>query len=246
MESEMPTESIRWREDEGSVVLIDDHAEFLEEFSLLAKRNFPIHVITARSSIEGIEKILEIDEPESVKIIAIFVDLHMEDDFSGFRVIEKVRKDDRMGHIPIIVISQSDRQEDIAQSYIMGANSYIKKPADFSATRRVLMDALLYWTKINRPEVNPKKHDSPTRGEVRRDVAGRLTELAIFRNARAFRMRAKLNRQELARLSGVSYQMINKIENRQPVRVGHLLTVVRALEMALGTRINLDYEIDKI
>ena len=68
---------------------------------------------------------------------------------SGLEVLETLKVDPNLRHIPIIVLTTSSREEEIAKSYANGANSYVTKPVDFDEFVRKIKDIKLYWTLTN-------------------------------------------------------------------------------------------------
>jgi CheY-like chemotaxis protein len=61
---------------------------------------------------------------------------------TGFEVLEKVRATERLASTPIIILSTSIRDEDVARGYRLGANTYIRKPSNLLKTIEVLGQ---YW-----------------------------------------------------------------------------------------------------
>jgi CheY-like chemotaxis protein len=82
----------------------------------------------------------------------ILLDL-MTPDMDGYRVIEKVRANDTLKTIPIIVLSANSRQENIDRSYQLGANAFVIKPKDDASMDSMLKVTLQYWyQKAVRPD----------------------------------------------------------------------------------------------
>lgn len=68
---------------------------------------------------------------------------------SGLEVLETLKVDPDLRHIPIIMLTTSSREEEIVKSYANGANSYVTKPVDFDEFVRKIKDIKLYWTLTN-------------------------------------------------------------------------------------------------
>ncbi len=49
----------------------------------------------------------------------------------GLQVLRQIRADDRTSRLPVVILTTSREEQDVAQSYDLGANSYIRKPVDF-------------------------------------------------------------------------------------------------------------------
>jgi two-component system response regulator len=69
----------------------------------------------------------------------------------GLEVLRRLKGDERTRNIPVVVLTSSAEQPDIATAYGLGANSYIVKPVDFEAFSRAVSDLGLYWLLVNRP-----------------------------------------------------------------------------------------------
>lgn len=68
---------------------------------------------------------------------------------NGFEVLEEVKSDPALRSIPVVMLTVSDRDEDILRSYASGACSYIRKPVDFEKLREVVKQFELYWTIVS-------------------------------------------------------------------------------------------------
>jgi CheY-like chemotaxis protein len=68
----------------------------------------------------------------------------------GIEVTKALKSDERTKRIPIVIMTSSKEESDIAASYELGANSYIVKPLDFASLAEVARQAGYYWLVINR------------------------------------------------------------------------------------------------
>jgi len=74
----------------------------------------------------------------------------------GLQVLRRIRADDRTRRLPVVILTTSSEEDDIAQSYDLGANSYIRKPVDFIQFVEAVQKLGLYWLVMNEPPP-PKK-----------------------------------------------------------------------------------------
>ena len=79
----------------------------------------------------------------------ILLDLKMPK-VDGIEVLRTVKADERTRHIPIVIMTSSQEERDIANGYALGANSYIVKPLDFKSLVDVAAQVGFYWLAINR------------------------------------------------------------------------------------------------
>jgi DNA-binding response OmpR family regulator len=67
---------------------------------------------------------------------------------NGIEVLAKIRADAALTVIPVIMLTASDREEDIVRSYTLGSNTYIQKPVQFQAFLHALDVLGEYWIVI--------------------------------------------------------------------------------------------------
>ena len=67
----------------------------------------------------------------------------------GLEVLRRIRADPRTRLLPVVVLTGSREEQDIAESYSRGANSYIRKPVDFKEFTTVVGQLGLYWLILN-------------------------------------------------------------------------------------------------
>jgi CheY-like chemotaxis protein len=68
----------------------------------------------------------------------------------GIEVTREIKGNERTKHIPVVVMTSSNEESDIAECYKLGANSYIVKPLDFVSLAEVARQAGYYWLAVNR------------------------------------------------------------------------------------------------
>lgn len=72
----------------------------------------------------------------------------------GLEVLRRVRADARTRRMPIVILTSSREEQDLAAGYDLGANSYIRKPVDFNQFTAAIGQLGLYWLVWN--EAPPK------------------------------------------------------------------------------------------
>jgi two-component system response regulator len=75
----------------------------------------------------------------------------------GLEVLQRIRSDERTCRLPVVILTSSDEESDILQSYQRGANSYIRKPVDFIQFTEAVRQLRLYWLVLNVPPPRNKK-----------------------------------------------------------------------------------------
>jgi len=66
-------------------------------------------------------------------------------------VLRRLRSDERTRRVPVVVMTSSGEQQDLLQSYGLGANSYIRKPVDFNQFTETMRQLGVYWLVLNEP-----------------------------------------------------------------------------------------------
>ena len=67
----------------------------------------------------------------------------------GLEVLRQMRADARARLVPVVILTSSAEERDIAESYGLGANSYVRKPVDFAQFHEATRQLALYWLVLN-------------------------------------------------------------------------------------------------
>ncbi len=73
----------------------------------------------------------------------------------GLEVLRRLRADERTRSLPVVILTSSKEEQDLVQGYGLGANSYIRKPVDFTQFTEAVRQVGLYWLLLNEPQPRP-------------------------------------------------------------------------------------------
>lgn len=117
----------------------DDRLFFTDAFDEL-KINTVVNTVN-----NGVQLMDFLNNPESVLPNIIFLDLNMPIK-SGIDCLKEIKQNDKFKDIAIAIYSTSSSDEDVENTFVLGANIYIKKPSDFNTLKKVLNEVVtLNW-----------------------------------------------------------------------------------------------------
>jgi len=140
---------------EVEILLVEDNPADVElTLRALTSHHLANQLFVCRDGAEAIDFFFG-DAPNALRDIGviprvILLDLNLPK-VDGLEVLRRLKADERTRTIPVVVLTSSAEQPDIAAAYRLGANSYIVKPVDFEAFSRAVSDLGLYWLLVNRP-----------------------------------------------------------------------------------------------
>ena len=125
----------------------------------LEKSHIANELVVAEDGQEALDYLFDSDPLTGQKMndlpALILLDLKLPK-LDGLQVLRRIRADEYTSRLPIVILTTSSEEDDIAQSYDLGANSYIRKPVDFKQFVEAVQHLGLYWLVINQPPP-PKK-----------------------------------------------------------------------------------------
>jgi CheY-like chemotaxis protein len=131
-----------------AILLVEDNpADVKITQRALRESAVPVELIVVRDGQEAVDYLLRQPPYDAVGWRSpdlILLDLNLPG-MNGREVLERVRANDALRHVPVVVLTTSRRQEDVQQMYASGANTYIEKPQDFTRFVEVLQTIQRYW-----------------------------------------------------------------------------------------------------
>jgi two-component system, response regulator len=134
-----------------TILLVEDNPDD-EALALraLRKNNIANHVDVARDGVEAIEYLLGdaaiAGRRELPQVVLLDLKLPRID---GLEVLRRIRAESRTRLLPVVILTSSNEQRDLVESYSLGANSYIRKPVDFAQFSEAVRQLGLYWLVLN-------------------------------------------------------------------------------------------------
>ena len=129
------------------ILLVEDNA-YDEALTLRAfrKSGLESYVVVARDGLEALERLFGgVPLP-----CLVLLDLQLPR-LDGFEVLRRLRARPATRLVPVVILSSSLEREDLATSYALGANSYIRKPVDFAEFIVTAEQLGQYWLGLNQP-----------------------------------------------------------------------------------------------
>jgi two-component system response regulator len=146
---------------EKTILLVEDNADD-EKLTLraLKQNNIGNKVVVARNGVEAIDYLFGTGAYAGRDLSAmpqvVLLDLKLPK-LDGLEVLRRVRADERTKLLPIVILTSSNEEMDRINGYGLGANSYVRKPVDFSQFSEAARQLGLYWLVLN--ESAPARRD---------------------------------------------------------------------------------------
>lgn len=133
------------------ILLVEDNSDDeLLTLRALKNNNISNEVIVARDGQQALDYFF--GEGASARTIptVMLLDLKLPK-VDGLEVLRRIRADERTRMQPVVILTSSKEEQDLLTSYRLGANSYIRKPVDFSQFLEAIRQLGLYWLVMNEP-----------------------------------------------------------------------------------------------
>lgn len=139
-----------------TILLVEDNPDD-EALTLRALKNNNIlnDVRVARDGQQALDCFFGEGASEWPAPAVVLLDLKLPK-IDGLEVLRRVRADPRTRLQPIVILTSSREELDITTAYSLGANSYIRKPVDFSQFMEAIRQIGLYWLVLNEPAVQKR------------------------------------------------------------------------------------------
>jgi len=139
--------------DARTILVVEDNPDD-EELTLRSLRRARLanEVVVARDGSEALDYLYgggDYAERDPAQVPAlVLLDLKLPK-VDGIAVLKRIRAEPLTRYLPVVVMTSSSEDEDMVRSYDSGANSYVRKPVDFSEFATAVQQLGLYWLVIN-------------------------------------------------------------------------------------------------
>lgn len=146
--------------DRHKILLVEDNPDDIElTLRAMARSNIANQVVVARDGVEALDYLFGEgthagrDTSEMPQVVLLDLKLPRLD---GHQVLRRIRENPRTRTLPVVILTSSDEEPDLLESYALGANSYVRKPVDFSHFLDAASQLGLYWLVLNLSPTAPK------------------------------------------------------------------------------------------
>ena len=143
-----------------TILLVEDNPDDAKLTLRAFKRNNMLNpILVARDGVEALDMLFArgayAERTGKPLPTLIILDLKLPK-LDGLGVLKAVRGDGRTRLIPVVILTSSKEDEDLIQSYSLGANSYVRKPVDFAEFLEAVRILGIFWLMTNEPP--PERH----------------------------------------------------------------------------------------
>lgn len=137
------------------ILLVEDNPDDIElTLDAFKRANILNEVVVVRDGVEALDYLFgkgaHADRDASDQPAVILLDLKLPK-LDGAEVLSRIRTDERTRLTPVVVLTSSREDEDRYRCYSNGANSFVRKPVDFTQFLDAARQLGLYWVLLNEP-----------------------------------------------------------------------------------------------
>lgn len=143
------------------ILLVEDSPRDLElTLAALEKCQLANEIIIARDGAEALDYLfsqgIHSGRPDGDPSV-VLLDLKLPK-MDGLEVLERVKKDEKLRHIPIVMLTSSREEQDLVRSYALGVNAFVVKPVEFNEFFKAIQDLGVFWALLNEPPPGYRGH----------------------------------------------------------------------------------------
>ena len=141
-----------------TILLVEDNPDDVELTLRVVKKNAIINkVVVAQDGPEALDYLFCTGayadrDPQDIPGV-ILLDLRLPK-IDGLEVLRRIRGNDQTKLLPVVVLTSSDEEQDLVDSYKLGVNSYIRKPVNFVQFTEAVRQLAMYWVLWNQAPPN--------------------------------------------------------------------------------------------
>jgi CheY-like chemotaxis protein len=153
-----------WMTELRPILLVEDSPRDLElTLEALKKTQLANEIVVARDGVEALDflysqgRFAGRNMPDPA---VIMLDLKLPR-IDGLEVLERVKNDADLRHLPVVMLTSSREERDLVRSYQLGVNAFVVKPVNFKDFYQAIQDLGIFWAILNEP---PPPAGSPAAG----------------------------------------------------------------------------------
>jgi CheY-like chemotaxis protein len=136
------------------ILLVEDNPRDLElTLAALEKCQLANEIVIARDGAEAIDYLfargIHAGRPAGDPTV-VLLDLKLPK-IDGLEVLDTVKKDAGLRHIPVVMLTSSREEQDLVKSYELGVNAFVVKPVEFNEFFKAIQDLGVFWALLNEP-----------------------------------------------------------------------------------------------
>ncbi|WP_416675996.1 response regulator [Egbenema bharatensis] len=143
------------RDNQRVILLVEDNPDD-EALAIRALKRHHIgnEIVVAHDGVEAIDYLfgtgMYAGRDVNHKPTVVLLDLKLPR-VDGFEVLRRIREHEATRLLPVVVLTTSNEEQDLLNSYSLGCNSYIRKPVDFLQFSEAIRQLGMYWLLMNEP-----------------------------------------------------------------------------------------------
>lgn len=140
----------------GLILVVDDNADHAELATMtLSQHRLVRRIACVGDGVEAHEYLFRCgayeNRPENDLPSLVLLDLKLPR-MNGFELLQKVRAEPAFVNLPVVIVTSSDEEDDVAKAMRCGANSFVRKPINYAAFANYLNLIATYWLMVNEPQ----------------------------------------------------------------------------------------------
>lgn len=143
---------------EGRILLVEDNPDdVLFTVRAFTKNHIRNEIVVAGDGEQALRLLFPTDDSQPLRPALILLDIKLPK-VDGLEVLRAIRDDERTRSLPVVVLTTSNEERDIVESYRLGANSFVRKPVVFGEFVEAANVLGVYWLLVNQP-APPTRND---------------------------------------------------------------------------------------